>query len=734
MNKNGVSDFDEGDWKSFYREINSNVETFTKLKFQEVSGLGNINFRLDEGGGGESGVPVFGVRDVETAVGINPDVAGAAAVVRLGTYSVTWFHEFGHALGLKHTHDAEEGLFPKLPGVVEPGDQGATYLNSQINTVMGYTSSFLSEDNPFTDAVDFGTQVNAQPGSFGAIDIAALQHLYGARAYNTGNDVYRFSDDVDFNKGYSTIWDTGGSDTIEYEGTSRAKIDLRAATLKDEIGGGGWISTSEPLTGGFTIANGVTIENAKGNVGDDILVGNDVANTLTGLAGNDVLRGNGGNDRLDGGEGDDTLVGGAGSDTAIYRNAFSSYTLRLEGDVTVITGEGVDRLETVETAIFSDGTYDLVGRVFSPTGTEPNPPADTLIGTDDGETLVATSGADWRLEGLGGHDSLIGNIGRDHLDGGDGNDRLDGGAGADTMIGGAGDDVFIVDNRGDVLVEEADGGFDVVESSISFTLSADFENLRLTGTGAISGTGNDRDNALFGNDAANVLTGGDGNDWLNGGGGVDRLVGGRGDDYYVVDNVRDAVTERAAEGTDHVESSVSFRLGANIENLYLVGSADIEGTGNELANILVGNSAANVLRGYAGNDILIGDGGNDRLIGDGGNDRLTGGAGIDELTGGAGRDVFIFRNGDTGSTRMAADRITDFQKGDVIDLSEIDRGGTIDLHFVGKAAFTGAIGDIRFAQANGSTFVEADLDGNRVADFVIALNGVQTLAAADFLL
>ena len=143
---------------------------------------------------------------------------------------------------------------------------------------MGYTFPFWGEDNPFTPERDENTALSAQPGSFGAIDIAALQHLYGARAHNAGNDVYRFSDDVDANRGYTTIWDTGGSDTIVYEGSSAAKIDLRAATLKAEIGGGGWLSTSETLTGGVTIANGVSIEKAKGGAGDDILIGNDGAN------------------------------------------------------------------------------------------------------------------------------------------------------------------------------------------------------------------------------------------------------------------------------------------------------------------------------------------------------------------------------------------------------------------------------------------------------------------------
>ena len=205
INNNGINDFDEGDWKDFHREIVKNVETFTNLTFEETTGVANIVFRLDAGSGGQSGVPYLGVQDLETAVGINTDVAGSAAAVRLGTYSWTWFHELGHGLGLKHPHDAEEGRLTLLPGIKNAGDQGTTYLNSAITTVMTYTFPFLPEDNPFTTAYDPGTEVNAQSGSYGAIDIAALQFLYGARAHNTGDTVYRFSDDVDFNRGYTTV-------------------------------------------------------------------------------------------------------------------------------------------------------------------------------------------------------------------------------------------------------------------------------------------------------------------------------------------------------------------------------------------------------------------------------------------------------------------------------------------------------------------------------------------------
>lgn len=143
-----------------------------------------------------------------------------------------------------------------------------------------------------------------------------------------------------------------------------------------------------------------------------------------------------------------------------------------------------------------------------------------IKGTNVRNILNGTAAADTIL-GLGGNDDLYGR---------GGNDTLDGGAGADKMSGGLGNDTYLVDKVGDKAIELASQGTDTVKSKVTFTLGANVENLTLTGTVAVNGTGNTLGNSIKGNSAANRLAGSDGNDTLDGGSGADRLDGGAGND------------------------------------------------------------------------------------------------------------------------------------------------------------------------------------------------------------
>ncbi|WP_322693468.1 ELWxxDGT repeat protein [Nostoc sp. DedSLP03] len=385
-------------------------------------------------------------------------------------------------------------------------------------------------------------------------------------------------------------------------------------------------------------------DNLTGTANKDIisgLLGND---TLNALGDNDTLDGGDGNDFLDSGTGDDSLIGGKGNDT---------YTVDSIGDTIIESASaGTDLVKSSVSWVLGANLENLTltgSTAINGTGNSLN---NILIGNTAANTL----------NGVDGNDSLIGDDGNDTLLGGAGNDTLDGGLGADSLNGGIGNDTYIVDNLNDAITEALNAGTDLVKSSVSWVLVDNLENLTLTGSLAINGTGNSLNNILIGNTAANTLNGVDGNDSLIGSDGNDTLLGGAGndtldsgvgndsldggvgDDIYIIDSLSDTVTEGLDAGTDLVKSSVSWVLGNNLENLILTGTSAINGTGNNLNNILTGNSAANILNGVDGNDSLIGGSGNDTLLGGAGDDSLDGGAGIDSLDGGVGNDIYTVDN------------------------------------------------------------------------------------------
>jgi Ca2+-binding RTX toxin-like protein len=314
----------------------------------------------------------------------------------------------------------------------------------------------------------------------------------------------------------------------------------------------------------------------------------------TGDAFDNVLKGNSGNNRLEGGFGNDTLIGFGGTDTLIGGFGDDTYEIDDAGDVIVENaGEGIDTIRT-----FYSGNY-VLGANF--------------------ENLVLVGGGNGTGNDL--DNVLTGHDGNNRLEGGAGNDTLITNSGIDTLIGGTGDDTYVLRYYDDAtIVEKAGEGIDTIQTISSVRLGAHFENLELVGTAAALGYGNDAANVVTGNAAANdlkgfagddTLVGNGGNDTLDGGTGADRMTGGAGDDTYHVDSAADEVVEAAGEGVDTVNAAVSFTLGANVEKLMLTGTASINGTGNNLSNVITGNSGDNYLDGAAGVDTLIGGKGND---------------------------------------------------------------------------------------------------------------------------
>lgn len=409
----------------------------------------------------------------------------------------------------------------------------------------------------------------------------------------------------------------------------------------------------------------MTVKRLRGTAARDILNGTSLSEYIEGHAGDDDLYGGAGDDTLSGGAGADRMFGGLGSDTYVVDNVRDqaieegSGNDLVEAFVNWTLGANFERLTLRGTAAIdgrgngfhntlygNDAANDLYGlggsdilsgglgadRLFGGTGNERYDVFDvrTKVFERAGEgydrimsfgisyTMGAHTeelrlmGGDGDFNGTGNNqdNKIYGGRGKNVLRGLGGNDTLDGGGGADRMYGGTGNDVYYVNhsddinfdspgalNAVDVVIEAAGEGIDTVYSDGNFVLGANIENLTLTGTLAPWGLGNVLNNIIIGNTSSNIL---------NGGAGADRLIGGRGADTYYVDNVNDVVVEEALQGPDVVRSTISYTLPDNVEQLRLLGSADLEGIGNGLHNVIVGNTGHNILRGGAGNDILDG--------------------------------------------------------------------------------------------------------------------------------
>lgn len=347
----------------------------------------------------------------------------------------------------------------------------------------------------------------------------------------------------------------------------------------------------------------------------------------------------------------DRLIGSRGNDT------FAVFTQ----DVTIEDPNG--GTDTVEsTASFSLANHATIENLLLTGGANidgaGNLKANLISGNSGDNKLDGGGGAD-TLQGGAGNDTLLGGEGADLLEGGDGADLLDGGLGTDTMSGGAGNDTYYVGSAAELVIEAAGGGTDTIITSDRSITSLTYANIEkiiyvgsLDGGGGselVSTLGTENDDYLFGgagNDSLfgragnDTLEGKGGNDLLDGGSGSDTMFGGAGNDTYFVDSSTDVIQENANSGTDIVISSVSYALGDNLENLTLnstlaVADANINGTGNSLANIITGNAGNNQLDGGAGADTLRGGAGNDILNGG------TGDSVGDLLEGGEGNDRYL---------------------------------------------------------------------------------------------
>jgi Ca2+-binding RTX toxin-like protein len=347
----------------------------------------------------------------------------------------------------------------------------------------------------------------------------------------------------------------------------------------------------------------------------------------------------------------------------------------------------------------------------------------TLIGVADA-TLAAGDNA--------GEIWLEGNIGNNRLSGNRWNNILDGREGDDFMQGGGGNDLYYVDSAGDRVNEFANGGFDRIETTVSFKLGTNSQVERIETRHEIFKDPID----LSGNRFAQELIGNHGNNRLDGVGGGDRLVGSLGDDTYVIRDLRDEIVEYAGEGQDTVKADISFALAADDHIEFL--ETRLPSAGHRIH--LTGNDFAQKITGNEGSNILSGMGGDDRLIGGAGGDTLIGGLGSDSLHGGSGLDRYVFTSVEDSPTGAGRDSIYGWQPFDTIDLSAIDanqdQAGRQNLTFVGEVAEGAAIGigEVAYYHRITSTYVIANTSGDGQSEFEVRISGLHDLVANDFLL
>ncbi len=608
--------------------LTANVENLVLTGSAAINGTGNaLNNRLT---GNSASNTLTGGGGTDTAVysGVLANYTIAAtdathATVTIGGVTDTLSGITNIEIG--GTTYAVSSFVPVVPQPVINGTAGADNLtgNNLDNTINGLGGNDSLTASGGTDTLNGGAGddtynvsgangivvENANEG----IDTVNIDvtHTLGANVENlvltgsaaingTGNAL---DNKITGNSGNNTLTGGGGTDTAIYNG-ARANFTVVAndATHATITGAGFGSDTLSGITYIQFANNDIAMVSSflPVNPGDPVEItgdGND--NALTGNSQNNTINGLGGNDTLTASIGTDTLVGGSGDDT---------YVINTSGNtVTEAANEGTDTVKSM---------------------------VDFTLGANVEKLELTGTGA------INGTGNELANT----ITGNSGNNTLDGGTGDDALTGGAGDDIHVVDAAGDVVTENADEGTDTIQSSVTIAaLAANVENLVLTGTAAVDGTGNALANAITGNAGANLLSGAGGDDTIDGGDGLDTLVlaGVMADyEFTSLGATQVKVVDKTAgrDGTDTITNVESIKFSDNS----IVAVADLFAPTGPVDQTLTGTDGNDSLTGGAGNDTLNGGGGMDTLNGADGTDMLTGGTGDDAIDGGAGNDTAYF--------------------------------------------------------------------------------------------
>ncbi|MEZ0231263.1 MAG: hypothetical protein ACAH12_00360 [Methylophilaceae bacterium] len=578
--------------------------------------------------------------------------------------------------------------------------------NDTVIVKLTFGTYILADDSVIENIALFGTAALHAQGNSGINIIQGNSAANKLEGLGNNDDLYggAGNDTLDGGSGDDNMYGGMGNDIYIVDSIDDTVDEADYEYLDGKTGGIDTIMLKDYVGGAFTLNYSFYVENLDASMlaGSITLTGNDLANTITGTAYDDML---------DGGDffesPADKLIGGNGND---------GYTVDL-----VTSGRGAKAVIKIEDMITElagidsgNDTVTLRGVIDYDIDGEEILKASTITLAANLENLEAqlTGNTKLNLTGNTLENSITGNdykntisglAGNDTLSGGGGNDTLIGGTGEDSLIGGDGDDTYVVALKTTGTGLDAIAEFeDVIDENINNDLNdmltltgtakliekttfiladtpagnlANIENIDISATGStlLDLTGNASHNTLIGNAAANTIHGEDGNDAINGGAGNDTLdggagsdtldgglgndslKGGAGDDLYIVNAITDLVDEEAnTDSNDSIQASISIDLAnpnyTGIEHVILTGTSALNAKGSAdgdtIGNQLTGNSGVNKLEGLDGNDTL------------------DGGAGNDILTGGSGNDIFLF---DTALSSKNIDTITDFN-GDEDDI------------------------------------------------------------------
>lgn len=574
--------------------------------------------------------------------------------------------------------------------------RGVEYVMATGNPDLHSTVSAASATRPVTINLATGQVVGV---STGIVKISRFQDVTGGRAGDvlTGEATQNL---LDGGAGADTLRGNAGGDAYIIDNVSdrafevsRSDTDLvvsRVAWTLDSFFEWLFLTGSAASGIGNTAANWI-VGSAVGGMlngrdGDDMLWARDGNDTLVGGSGADLMRGDGGNDTYFyvAGDGNDVISDGSGADTLVLSGLSladvaawhavdpgqdghaDGLLVRLANGGSILIADyfaaGNPGSGLIETITLQGSGQSLAFADVQALVTAPDAAALALVA----EAATAFDLQDLRLKTGAFAPTLSLGPTSDKRLGTSAVDKMSGGAGHDTLTGQINNDIIY------------------------------------------GGDGND---ILHGVQGFDALFGGKGDDRLFGGQGVDIVAGGPGNDTYYVDG-SDVLYEEAGEGIDIVVPTVSMTLGEDFEQLLMVGTQPLSGSGNKLGNVMLGNAGRNTLSGLAGADLL------------------DGGAAADILFGGADADQFVYRRiGDTGTTLQTADRIMDFSfaGGDRLSLLGIDANGRVagDQAFVfkGTAAFTGA-GQVRYAISGSETLVYLNGDADLAPEAMIRISGV----------